>query len=95
MRAILAIVLVLLLGRVCLAAECKIEDWRYLQRTNFVVIEGATSCATGKVIIRAYNGDGGDYIGNAMAYIEGYSFSAILDGAAPKNLTIKYVIETR
>jgi hypothetical protein len=67
-----------------LAENCKVEDWRFENRSSFISIEGTTTCASGQIFVRAYEGD--KYLGNATAYIQGYTFTALITGARAKPL---------
>lgn len=89
---IVAVALVLT-GGSALAQACEIEDWRFYELAGHVMIEGATTCKEGKLLIRVYDGETDEYLGNATAYIEGYTFEAIMQGSAPSNLSIKYSID--
>jgi hypothetical protein len=72
--------------------DCKVEDWRFYQAASFIVIEGTTTCATGRLNLRAY-GPNSAYIGNASTFIRGHTFEAYIANAeAPSELSIKYAI---
>ena len=78
--------------------ECKIEDWRwsYNEATEWLHVEGAVSCNTGRVVIRAYTEEGDEvvYLGNADSLVDGYTFTAIVTSVddKPESLSIKYTI---
>ena len=61
------------------AGQCQIEDWRWSHTLNYLTIEGVTACDSGKIIMRIYegSGDGAQFIGNDIAYIEGHAFTII------------------
>lgn len=74
------------------AAACEIEDWRYTSAGGkYVEIEGTTTCESGQIRIRVYDGSG-NYLGNANGFIQGYSFSALVQANAPNRMEIKYSI---
>lgn len=59
-------------------------------------IEGVTTCDTGRMRLRLYDGEGDaeKFIGVETAYIRGHTFQAIkLQVAEPTALSIKYSIE--
>ena len=78
--------------------DCKIEDWKwtYNETVEALRIEGAVTCSTGHVIIRAYTEkeEGAVYLGNMDSYIDGYAFTAIMRPVEekPQTLSIKYTI---
>ena len=78
--------------------ECKIEDWKwtYNETVEALRIEGAVTCSTGHVIIRAYakKGEEAVYLGNMDSYIDGYAFTALMRPVEekPESLSIKYTI---
>ena len=79
------------------AEECVIEDFRY-SYTEFMkalTLEGVTSCATGVMHIRLYDGQGEtrQFVGVETVYIEGYIFETIvMPTENPTDLAVKYVI---
>ena len=77
------------------AAECKIEDWKWSSLAPTVlVVEGTTTCKTGEIVLRLYEGEGGAFVGVETAYIQGYAFKTIRKVTAqPSVLAIKYTIE--
>lgn len=77
------------------AADCKIEDWKWSSLAPTVlVVEGTTTCKTGEIVLRLYEGEGGAFIGVETAYIQGYAFKTIRKVTAqPSTLAIKYTIE--
>ena len=80
------------------AGACEVEDWRWYTTGDYLTIEGATTCASGEVVIRLYKGEGeaARFLGVADAYIEGYTFTAIAQGIdpPPQSVSIKYAIES-
>jgi len=77
---------------------CEIEDWthHYTPMMQSLVIEGVTTCDTGKVSLRLYDGEGDDrqFVGVDTAYIEGHIFKTILlPVESPDALSIKYSIQ--
>ena len=78
--------------------DCKIEDWRwtYNEAMELLRVEGAVTCNTGHVIIRAYANKGEEavYLGNMDSYIDGYAFTAHMRPVEekPESLSIKYTI---
>lgn len=85
----------MLLSATVVAKEpCKIENWKYEAAgggPSFFYIHGTTTCRSGKIIIRMYEGE--DYIGNETVYAEGHAFKVVVQGKAPNKMTIKYTIE--
>ena len=80
------------------ADNCEIEDWKYTHTPiiNMLQIDGATTCAEGKIRMRVYAGEGDDrkFIGVASPYIRGNIFQAVLyQIAEPSGLSIRYIIE--
>jgi hypothetical protein len=75
------------------AERCKVEDWRYrADRIGSVWIEGTTTCPSGYVTIRAYDGDG-KFLGTMSDHFRGYTFRNYFEGTAPKEMKIRYTIE--
>ena len=78
--------------------DCKIEDWKwtYNETVEALRIEGAVTCSTGHVIIRAYTEKGEEtvYLGNMDSYIDGYAFTTHMRPVEekPESLFIKYTI---
>jgi hypothetical protein len=57
------------------------------------IIEGTSTCATGKITIRAFDTKG-KWLGNGESYIRAYAFETYIDNlAAPSKMSINYVIE--
>lgn len=76
---------------------CEIEGWRWYYLTDSLVIEGATTCPSGRIYIRVYDTSSGSqvYIGNASARIDGYLFTSVAS-RVPEGISsvhIKYSIE--
>ena len=75
-------------------SQCVLEDWRYHHEPilHLLTIEGATSCATGTIHIRVYEGE--KFIGVATGFIEGFTFVADVMQVKqnPEKLSIKYTI---
>lgn len=94
MRFVQIVAVVLLLtGGSAFAQACEIEDWRFYEAAGHIMIQGATTCKTGTLHIRAYNSETDEYLGNATAYVKGYTFETIMQGSAPSKLSIKYSAE--
>ena len=78
--------------------DCKIEDWRwtYNEIMGSLRVEGAVTCNTGRVIIRAYTEKEEEvvYLGNMDSLIDGYAFTAIMMAVEekPESLSIRYTI---
>lgn len=79
------------------AEDCKIEDWKWSAPIpNILIIEGVSTCETGRLTLRLYEGDGGAFIGVETAFIRGFAFKAMRTATAkPSALTIKYTIKRR
>ena len=77
---------------------CEIEDWKwtYKEAMKLLRVEGAVTCNTGHIIMRAYAGKGEDavYLGNMDTYIDGYAFTTHMRPVEekPESLSIKYTI---
>ena len=73
---------------------CVVEDWRVDDNGPHIGIEGVTSCKSGKISIRLYDGD--KFVGVTDGYIEGYIFEDwIVNAPAVEDPRIKYFIEAR
>ena len=84
-----------LAGSAGIVTACEVEDWRWYSVADYLTVEGATTCNSGKIIIRLYEGEGegAKFLGVANAYIEGFTFEAIAQGVAPpQSVSIKYSI---
>ncbi len=92
-----AALLLLFVFSAAASAECKIEDWRsYTQLGNYLIVEGATSCPSGLISIRLYDGKGENkkFLGLAEGIVSGHSFQAIAQNVSkPQELSIKYSID--
>ena len=93
-------VIVLCLGPVLACDDhvgtCEIEDWRWYELLDDVVIEGSATCDSGKARIRLYGESGGEtrFLGVATGYIEGHAIrTSVSNVANPKSLSIKYSID--
>ncbi len=83
--------------------QCKIEDWQWDRIVLFndndqLRIEGSTTCASGFVTIRLYEGTGESrtFIGTVDGRIRGYAFSVTKTfdvETKPSSLSIEYSIE--
>ena len=79
------------------AVACQTEDWRwqYVEFYKMISIEGTTTCETGKITIRAYDGNG-KFVGTGWGFIEGHVFTItpIMDILRkPRSLNIKSAID--
>ena len=75
---------------------CEIENWRWYELLDDVVIEGSATCDSGKAQIRLYGESGGEtqFLGVARGYIEGHALRASVSKVSdPKSLSIKYSID--
>lgn len=93
-----ALVALVLSASPALAEECVVEDWTHSYNTHMqaLSIDGATTCKTGAIRLRLYDGEGEarKLLGVETAYIEGYIFEAVLlQVARPVALSMKYSIE--
>ncbi|MDE0239543.1 MAG: hypothetical protein OXQ84_05005 [bacterium] len=78
--------------------ECEIEDWvyDYTAMMEAITIDGVTTCNSGKVRLRLYDGEGEGQklLAVDTAYIEGHIFETIiLQIEEPEVLSIKYSID--
>ena len=77
------------------AGPCRIDDWRwqYESMFNMITIDGTTTCETGWITIRAYDGDG-EFFGTHTGIVMGHAFQGIIDTSRkPSSLTIKHTIK--
>lgn len=77
---------------------CKIEDWRWrMDALGNMWIERATTCSSGKIVIRAYSvvGDDERFLGVMDTWIEGYTFESYINDVAPapQKVSIRYAIQ--
>ena len=75
---------------------CEIDDWRWYELLDDVVIEGSATCDSGKAQIRLYSESGGEtrFLGVTRGYIEGHALRASVSNVSdPKSLSIKYSID--
>lgn len=81
------------------ALACEVEAWRWYHTPSMEVLslEGATTCRSGELHLRVYEGEGEGrkFLGIDRAYIEGNTFSADIMAikSAPKTVTIEYSIQ--
>ena len=87
----------LLTGSAVFANACEVEDWRWYTVADYLTVEGATTCSSGRIILRLYEGEGegAKFLGIANAFIEGYAFEAVAQGVnpPPQSVSIKYSVE--
>ena len=51
---------------------CEVEDWRWSGPSGgYLTIEGVTTCDTGRIMLRLYEGEGGKFLGVANSRIRG------------------------
>ena len=79
---------------------CKIEDWRWrMDALGGMWIEGATTCPSGRIKIRAYSvvGDDERFLGVMDTWIEGYTFNDYIHDVAPvpQKISIRYTIQNK
>ena len=76
---------------------CEVEDWRWSGPTGgYLTIDGVTTCDTGRIRLRLYEGENGKFLGVASSSIRGHTFEAIAtDVKAAGAVAIKYSIEPR
>ena len=94
---IATLAVLIMIGGTVSAGACQIEDWRWSYPTGrWILVEGTTTCETGKIIIRAYD-ESGEFVGTGTDYFEGYAFKAYIDDVprAPQSLAIKHTIKLR
>ena len=74
---------------------CQIEDWRWYQLGDSMVVDGVTTCDTGQIRFRVYEGQGESarFLGIDRAYIKGHTFKALVSRISPSAPSIKYSIE--
>ena len=81
------------------AEACKVEAWRWYHTASIdtLTIEGATTCAKGRLMLRVYEGKNENrrFLGIDGAYIRGHTFTGMVDAikTAPKAVSIEYAVE--
>ncbi len=77
--------------------KCEVEDWRWSGPTGgYLSIEGVSTCDTGRIRLRLYEGENGKFLGVASGRIRGHTFEAIAtDVKSASAVAIKYSIEPR
>ena len=90
MSRLFLIVVLWALPNTVLAADCG-RRLAFPNSGRDLVVEGTTTCASGRIFIRAYEGE--EYLGNASGFVRGHTFEALIFGANAEDLSIKYVIE--
>jgi hypothetical protein len=74
---------------------CAIEDWSFTDKADNIYINGTATCEKGKLTYRLYDGKTHKFIASDFTYIEGFAFQSYTDGVSPKNMEIKYTIDSR
>lgn len=78
---------------------CEVEDWRtwHIPIMESLMIEGVTTCRTGEIFLRVYDGEGDDakFVGVEHAYIEGYQFKTSISSVErePEAVSIRFTFE--
>ena len=74
---------------------CEVEDWRWnTVPGGMLMVDGVATCDDGKIALRFYEGEGGQYLAAETAYIENHIFQALVIGVEkPGALAIKYSID--
>ena len=81
------------------AEACKVEAWRWYHTAllDTLIIEGATTCAKGRLMLRVYEGkdENRRFLGIANTFIRGHTFAGLINAikAAPKAVSIEYAVE--
>ena len=92
-----AAVAAILTALASVAGACEVEDWRWYTSSEYLTIEGTTTCAAGKIVLRVYEGEGegAKFLGIANDRFEGYAFEATAKNVSPppQAVSIKYAIE--
>ena len=79
--------------------KCEIEDFLYrIEGFDNLVIRGVTTCDSGKIIIRVYDGEGESrkLVAIADGYIVSHTFTAMSSGGVsymPDNVSFHYSIQ--
>jgi len=76
------------------SGHCEIEDWRFRsQAPEYTVIDGAATCARGRLSYRLYDGDSDEFLAAGSTYIRGFVFEEFVEiGPTPSSLVIRYSI---
>lgn len=74
-----------------ISQPCIIEDWNYSRKAGAAYITGATSCASGRLNYRLYDGE--KFLVSGFTYIKGFAFQAYADAPSLPEMQIKYSIE--
>jgi len=76
------------------ASSCEVEDWKYSNtRIGAIKVNGRATCSRGRLSLSLYDGATGEFIGSTVTYIDGFVFTAYVDGAAPNEVQAKYSIQ--
>lgn len=70
---------------------CKIEDWNYSRKAKSAYITGSTTCESGRLNYRLYDGE--KFLSSGFTYIKGFAFQAFADVPSIAEMNIKYTIE--
>jgi ABC-type transport system involved in Fe-S cluster assembly fused permease/ATPase subunit len=77
--------------------DCKIEAWKFQKTSsNYITVDGTTTCNNGKLVLKIYDGDSKDYIGNDTTYINNGTFKSLIRTSVnPNSLEVKFTIIER
>lgn len=74
------------------ANNCAIEDWTFKREGKHTLINGATTCAAGRIDYRLYDGE--KFLASGFTFIKGYAFQDYIElPKTPAEMSIKYSIE--
>ena len=77
--------------------DCNIEDWKFQKTSSqYITVDGTTTCNSGKLVLKIYDGDTSSYIGNDTTYIRNGIFKSLIrTSLSPSRLEIKFTILNR
>jgi len=77
--------------------DCKIEAWKFHKTSsNYITVDGTTTCDNGKLVLKIYDGNTQNYIGNDTTYIKNGTFKSLIRTSVnPNSLEVKFTIIER
>ena len=77
--------------------DCKIDAWKFEKTSSqYITIDGTTSCNRGKLVLKVYDGDSSQYIGNDTTYINNGIFKSLIRTSLnPNKIKVNFTIIKR
>ena len=76
------------------AGACEVEDWRwrYIKMFRWVIVEGVTTCASGVITLRAYEGNGTErkFLGVGTDDFFGFAFIVTVHDVRTPPLILRF-----